>query len=157
MDSCIHWSQKMGKDNRPNWDEYFINMAIIASSRGSCLRRKVGCVLVNSRNQILSTGYNGKASGITNCSIDPCEGAYSPSGTNLDKCQAIHAETNALLQCPNVYEIAKAYVTVSPCITCVKMFLNTGCQEIIFLDDYSHPDSSEIWMKANRIWRKLDV
>ena len=143
--------------DRPGWEEYFLNIARVVSSRGSCVRRKVGFVLVNGRNQILSTGYNGKASGLVNCLEVPCAGADSPSGSNLDACEALHAEQNALLQCPDVSQIVKAYGTTAPCITCVKLFLNTGCREIVFLDDYPHSESSKrIWEKAGRIWTKWE-
>ena len=143
---------------RPSWNQYFLMIAKIVSSRGSCVRRKVGSVLVNGRNQILSTGYNGKASGLINCLDVPCSGAKSPSGTNLDGCEALHAEWNALLQCPNAYEIKKAYVTTAPCVTCVKMFLNTSCQEIVFIEDYPHStESKRIWEKAGRTWTQENI
>lgn len=84
-----------------------------------------------------------------------CEGAKSPSGTNLDGCEAIHAEQNALLQCSNVNQIDTIYVTVSPCITCLKMLLNTSCKKIVFQEEYSHGRSKELWLQAGRVWEKF--
>jgi dCMP deaminase len=81
-----------------------------------------------------------------------CSGAHSPSGTNLDHCQAIHAEQNALLQCRDVYNIEACYVTTSPCMTCVKLLLNTSCQKIYFLDEYSHTEAKDLWESAGREW-----
>lgn len=77
------------------------------------------------------------------------------SGTGLDDCQAIHAEQNALLQCRNVYEVEVAYVTTSPCVTCVKLLLNTSCQRIVFVEEYPHAQSGQIWTQAGRIWEKM--
>ena len=74
---------------RPSIDEYFLSMALLASTRSTCIRRKVGAVLVNYRNQVLSTGYNGSASGMRHCIDFPCDGANYSSGTGLDECRAI--------------------------------------------------------------------
>ena len=48
--------------HRPNWDEYFMTLAVIASSRSTCLRGCIGAVLVKD-NRVLSTGYNGSPAG----------------------------------------------------------------------------------------------
>ena len=54
-----------GKE-RPDWDEYFMDIAILVARRSSCLRRSVGAVLVR-ENRILTTGYNGAPSGLRHC------------------------------------------------------------------------------------------
>ena len=51
---------------RPEWDEYFIEIAKVVASRSTCLRRQYGAVLVNDQ-IIISTGYNGAPRGETNC------------------------------------------------------------------------------------------
>jgi tRNA(Arg) A34 adenosine deaminase TadA len=66
-------------------------------------------------------------------------------GKGLDLCEAIHAEQNALLQCRDTKEIEVAYVTASPCVTCVKLFMNTGCKRIVFLEEYPHSAAKELW------------
>lgn len=75
-----------------------------------------------------------------------CAGAQSPSGTNLDGCQAIHAEQNALLQCKDIYDIHTCYTTASPCVTCVKLLMNTSCQRIVFAEEYPQPAAKELWL-----------
>ena len=142
---------------RPSKDEYFLAMAQLIAERGTCARRKVGCVLVNARGHVLSTGYNGVASGFKHCNENSeCPGAQSASGTNLDKCGAIHAEQNALLQCRDPYEIHTCYTTTSCCTHCVKLLLNTSCQRIVFLEEYPHEDPKELWSLAGREWIKGD-
>jgi dCMP deaminase len=86
-----------------------------------------------------------------------CSGTKSPSGTNLDACQAIHAEQNALLQCRDVYDIHTAYVTASPCVTCCKLLLNTGCRRIVFVEEYPHPAARDLWTASGRQWEQLLV
>jgi dCMP deaminase len=137
---------------RMGTDEYFIKMAKLASNRGACIRRKVGCILVNSLNHVIATGYNGRARGVVNCLESPCEGSTSASGTNLGGCEAIHAEQNALLQCRNVEEIYTAYCTVSPCIHCVKLLMNTSCERIVFAEYYpGHEECQRLWESARPI------
>jgi dCMP deaminase len=74
-----------------------------------------------------------------NCNADdkPCMGASSPSGTDLHLCEAVHAEQNALMQCADVQKIDTIYVTVSPCIHCMKMIINTSCRRIVYNEIYS--------------------
>ena len=133
--------------DRPNINEYFIAIAHIVSSRGTCVRRKVGCVLTDKNNFILSTGYNGRPKGMAHCIDEPCNGAESKSGKDLDKCEAIHAEANALLQCRNTYEIETCYSTSFPCIHCLKLLMNTSCKVIIFSEYYIDNANTKILRK----------
>lgn len=150
---------------RPSRDQWAMDMAALTAKRATCLRRQVGAVLLNERGHVLATGYNGVAAGLPHCNEhDPyhetgyphaCSGAHSPSGTNLDGCQAIHAEQNALLQCRDVYSIHTCYVTASPCVTCTKLLLNTSCQRIVFLEEYPHSEARKLWEAAGRQWEQL--
>lgn len=142
--------------HRPSKDEYFMDMALLVSERSTCLRRKVGAVLINKRKHVLATGYNGVASGQPHCLDIPCIGANSASGTDLDLCEAVHAEQNALLQCRNVFEIDTCYVTVSPCMTCTKLLLNTSCQTIVFEEDYVDQKARLLWERHDRKWVRID-
>ena len=135
---------------RPPTDFYFLRMAELVSTRGTCARRKVGCVFVNSKNHVIATGYNGNPAGFTHCINKPCEGAKSKSGTDLDKCEAIHAEQNALLQCKDVYDIHRVYTTLEPCIHCVKLLLNTSTQQIIYGEKYVHDQARILWESSGR-------
>lgn len=138
-------------------DEYFTQMARLVSSRGTCARRRVGCVLVSGRRHVLATGYNGVPSGAVHCIDVPCPGHGLPSGQGLDLCEAVHAEQNALLQCPDVWDIGSCYTTASPCITCVKLLLNTSCQRIVFLEEYPHSTAKELWLASGvREWKQLE-
>lgn len=146
-------------------DEWAIELAQVVAKRSTCLRRQVGCVLLNARGHILATGYNGTAAGQLHCNQhDPfeptgfphaCLGAHAPSGTNLDACEAIHAEQNALLQCRDVYAIHTCYATASPCMTCTKLLLNTSCERIVYVNEYPQPEAGMLWRSAGREWTKL--
>jgi dCMP deaminase len=156
-------------------DEWALKLALLTAQRTTCCRRAVGCVLLNARGHVLSTGYNGVAAGLPHCNdeilydvdshdvkpvllhVHACSGATAPSGTNLDGCQAIHAEQNALLQCRDMYAIHTAYVTASPCMTCCKLLLNTSCQRIVYVEEYPHSAAKDLWTGAGRAWEQLLV
>lgn len=138
---------------RPSWDEYFLRVAKLVSEMGTCARRQVGCVLVDRRKNILCTGHNGPppkwplCRGTADEGAVPCPGAVAASGTNLDLCYANHSEASALLRCPDTLLAHSCYVTVSPCINCVKLLLCTGVCRVIFLEEYPHPESRELWTR----------
>lgn len=150
---------------RPTVDQWLMGMAKLTASRSTCCRRNVGAILVDAKNRILSTGYNGVAVGLPHCTGDDnlvsnkfaCPGVAAESGTNLDGCYAIHAEQNALLQCQNVDLIAACYTTTSPCMTCTKLLLNTSCQRIIFDEDYPNNSAKDLWLFAGRKWGKINT
>lgn len=133
-----------------------MEVAYVTSKRSTCVRRHVGCVLLDSHGRVLSTGYNGVAAGMPHCNEGhTCDGGTSPSGTNLDACEAVHAEQNALLQCKDVNAIDTCYCTASPCMTCVKLLLNTSCKRIVFIDEYPQPAAKELWRRAGRLWEQI--
>ncbi len=122
-----------GEDRRQTWDEYFLSLAGAASSRSTCVRRKVGAVIVRERH-IVSTGYNGGPSGYPHCDEGGCPRAQTdaPMGTDYDGCVAIHAEANALLFCgPQDRRNATIYCTDLPCFGCAKLIANSGISEVV--------------------------
>lgn len=135
--------------SRPSRDEVFLDIAAQLARRSTCSRRQVGCVLIDLRGHVLATGYNGVPSNWDHCTLRPCPGAGLPSGVGLEKCEAIHAEQNALLQCRDVYLIDTAYCTHSPCLHCVKLLLNTSCRRIVFTTQYTHSMSEELWRRRD--------
>jgi dCMP deaminase len=137
-------------------DEWLMEMARATAKRGTCARRQVGCVLVNQRYQVLSTGYNGNARGLPHCIEQHCPGVKFKSGDGLDTCEAIHAEQNALLNCADVSRIYACYSTAEPCVHCAKLLMNTGCQIVLFLEPYPG-DAYKLWAKAHGMhtWSKL--
>lgn len=155
---------------RPDIDRYFMDMARLVASRSTCVRRHVGCVLINSKNHVLATGYNGVHAGAKHCNDvevvaglgrlvfpNSCSGAETTtSGANLDACFAIHAEQNAMLQCPDVHTISKAYVTAFPCPTCTKLLLNTSCREIVYLEPYGDSKGLDLWVQSGRLAVRFD-
>lgn len=141
---------------RPDRDELGLHLARVWATRGTCGRRRVGCLLFDRDGWQIGSGYNGPPSGEPHCSTDaPCAGFSAPSGTGLRRCEAVHAEINALSRCRDVREIHTCYVTCSPCADCVKALLNTPCERVVFSDPYASEHyelSRDRWLRAGRKW-----
>lgn len=140
---------------RISWDEYFMNMAELASRRSTCLRRQVGAVIVKD-NQVLATGYNGAPKGTPNCcDLNEClrEKLHIPSGERHELCRAVHAENNAITQCAVNGVSCKGgtlYVTASPCNMCIKQIINAGIVRIVAKEMYPDEMSKDM-LKQSKI------
>jgi len=133
--------------DRIDTDKYFLEIASIVAKRSTCMRRSVGCVLVDSQNHIVATGYNGVPSKFTHCLDSPCEGAFALSGTDLDLCNALHAEVNAFLQLRSD-DALTAYLTTSPCFSCAKMFANSNVKCVVVKELYVHEKAIDLLKQA---------
>jgi dCMP deaminase len=144
---------------RPSWDEYFLEVALLVAKRATCLRRKVGSVLVKDK-RILATGYNGAPAGIVHCLEQGClrEKLNIPSGQRHELCRGLHAEQNVLIQAAlhgiSVKDSA-LYSTHQPCIICAKMLINAGIKEIVILGGYPDSMAAEFLRKAKIKVRKI--
>jgi len=120
-----------------------MNIAIMVSSRSTCLRRRVGSVIVKGK-QIVSTGYNGAPQGMPHCVDIGCAREEVPSGERSELCRGAHAEQNAINFSAR-YGIsidgATVYSTHLPCSWCSKSILNAGIRRVVFLHDYPDPQS----------------
>lgn len=138
---------------RPSWDKYFMNIVDIVSSRSTCVRRKVGALIVK-ENRILSTGYNGAPMGCIHCEDIGCmrKELGVPSGERHELCRAIHAEQNAIVQAAysgTSINMSTLYVTTQPCVLCAKMSINAGIKKIVFKGDYPDKLALDLLEEAN--------
>eukprot|EP00347_Sterkiella_histriomuscorum_P003297 403364826 len=134
---------------RPLWDTYFLRMCEIIASRSNCMKRSVGCVIVNDH-RIVSTGYNGTPFGMENCSEGGCErcNTMTPSGVGLEECLCIHAEQNAVIEAGRAKCIGGTiYVNLSPCLTCSKSIIQAGIKRIVFNRKYIQEIAEKFWKK----------
>ena len=113
-------------------DTVFINIAKETSTLSHCVRSKVGAVLVKDGN-IISFGYNGTPSGMDN----HCE----ENGITLN--HVIHAEVNAVLKAAktgNSVDGSTLYLTLSPCLDCSKVILQSGIKRVVYLTKYRNSE-----------------
>lgn len=148
---------------RPDWDRYFMELANLASQRSNCMKRRVGCILVNNK-RIIATGYNGTPRGIRNCNEGGCsrcnEVTTSGCGNNLDLCLCLHAEENALLEAGRKLIEKEGetilYCNTCPCLGCSKKIVQVGVKEVIYSQEYGMDDlTSKLLSEAGIILRQL--
>jgi dCMP deaminase len=112
-----------------------------AAERSTCLRAKVGAVIVRDRS-ILATGYNGSPAGLPHCTELGClvYESRTPDGEIEQNCyRTIHAEINAITQAArngSAIRDADIYVTHTPCIHCLKVLINTGIRTVHYEKEY---------------------
>ena len=136
---------------RPSWNEYFMLIAKLVSTRSTCNSRPTGAVLVKDK-QILATGYNGSMPGAPHCL-----GQFMPDGSpychrralkiaDVDKynfCRASHAEANAIAQAARygvAIKGATLYVTLEPCLVCIKLLATAQIERVFFELPYESRD-----------------
>ena len=128
---------------RAGWNEYFMGIAHQAATRSTCLRKKVGAVIVRDRT-VLSTGYNGSIRGLEHCDDVGC---MMEDG----HCVAtVHAEANAIIQAAkngvSIHD-AELYTTASPCWGCFKLIANSGIRRIYYGEFYRDERSREVALR----------
>ena len=118
------------ENERPNWNEYFAEIATVTKRRSPCKRLQVGCVIVKD-NRIISQGYNGYLPGYPHESIME----------NGHEIGTIHAEQNAIVDCAKrgvSCDGATIYITHYPCFNCMKFICASGIKKIIYLNNYNN-------------------
>lgn len=146
---------------RPTWDEYFASITRQVATRSTCLRRKVGAIIVKDK-RILTTGYNGAPMRVRNClEIGTClrEELGVPAGERHEICRGLHAEQNAILQ--SAYHGVQIrdsviYSTTQPCVLCAKMIINCGIKKIYYFEDYPDPLAVDLLDEAGVELIRLD-
>lgn len=142
------------EEKRPSWDDYFMEITHLITSRSTCLRRRVGALLVKDK-RILSTGYNGPPRDLPHCEEIGClrDKLRIPSGERQEICRGLHAEQNAIIQAA-LYGISVKgsvlYCTHQPCLTCAKMIINVGITRIVFQGSYPDPLALDM-LKAAKV------
>ncbi len=148
------------KNERPDWDSYFMEIAGIVSKRSTCMRRNVGAVIVKDR-RILATGYNGAPVGLKHCLDLEClrEKLNVPSGERHELCRGLHAEQNAIIQAAyhgvSIYG-AHLYSTHLPCSICMKMLINAGISQVFYVDGYPDALSMELVDESSLLLLKVN-
>jgi len=137
---------------RPSWDRYFMDIAAMAATRSTCLRRQVGAVIARDK-RILATGYNGAPAGLRHCSEIGCirEKLHVASGQRHELCRAIHAEQNAIIQASSSgvsLKDAVMYTTHHPCVLCSKIIINAGIRRVVYAQGYPDQLSRQVLREA---------
>ena len=143
---------------REEFDKTYIRMAIEWSKLSRAKRKQVGCLIVNDRT-IISDGYNGMPSGFTN----NCEDHYQDkSGFTYLKTreEVLHAESNAitkLAKSTRSSDGATLYITLSPCVECAKLIIQSGIKRVVYYEKYRETKGIDLLTKAEISVEKLEI
>lgn len=133
---------------RPDWDQYFLEIAKVVAKRSTCSRKQVGAVIADARHRIVSAGYNGSPAGTPHCT-DEDVGCLLKNIEGRDSCiRTIHAEANALAHAGTEGYRTRGwtiYVTVTPCYECAKLIIQAGVQRVVYAE-YYQSQSTELVM-----------
>ena len=143
------------------WDQRFMELTEQVGSWASCIRRKVGAVIVREK-RVMTTGYNGAPAGISSC-IERGECLRQKmniaSGTRAELCYAAHAEQNAIIQAAR-YGVnisgATLYCTHQPCVICAKMIINAGITRVVYKEGYPDEFSMRLFGEAGTKVEKFE-
>ena len=137
---------------RPSWDEYFMATAVLVSSRSSCERLHVGCVVVSTGkhpNRLVAAGYNGFLPGT------PHDSKFRDGHEQA----TVHAEQNAVADAAKrgvSLQGTICYVTHFPCVNCAKILAAAGITEVRYRHDYKNDALvSELFTQAGVVVTKL--
>jgi dCMP deaminase len=126
--------------DRISKDEYFMKIADVISQRSTCIKRKVGAVLVKD-SHIISTGYNGAPSGFKHCTEETCVRKDLKSGEKPELCRGVHAEINCIIQAAlhgtSIQGETTLYCTTFPCMSCLKLIINSGVDNLVYKEGYA--------------------
>jgi dCMP deaminase len=135
------------KNKRPPWDEYFLQIADLVSSRATCRRLKVGAILVKDR-KIISTGYCGAPKKIPDCFEVGCL-------MRNDHCvRTVHAEVNTVAQAAYHGVSTKdstLYANWLPCYNCAKVLVNAGVNKIVYREIYRSDSETKKLLKQAKV------
>jgi dCMP deaminase len=124
---------------RISLDDYFIKIAEVVSERSTCIKRKVGAVLIKN-SHIISTGYNGAPSGFKHCTVDTCVRKNLKSGEKPELCRGVHAEINCIIQAAihgtSIEGNTTLYSTTFPCMNCLKLIIGAGIKKVVYKEGY---------------------
>ena len=148
--------KKIEKHKRPSWDEYFLQMAELVGSRGTCDRGHAGAVIVKDK-RLLASGYAGSPVGTPHCddvghemhTVTHEDGSVSRHCT-----RTAHAEMNAIANAARVgvaVEGGTLYCKFLPCYTCAKAIVNAGIEKVVALRDYHATKETKVIFKKAKI------
>ncbi|UCF65276.1 MAG: dCMP deaminase family protein [bacterium] len=121
------------KSHYLSWDEYFMGIALFTSLRSKDPSSKVGAVIVNQKNRIIGTGYNGFIAG-----VEESHFSWNRDGEWLHTKYpyVVHAEANAILNSTSSnMEGCRIYTTLYPCNECAKKIAQKEITEVIYLSE----------------------
>lgn len=132
--------------NRITRTELNMRIAHLIAERSTCTRKKVGCVITTWEGAIITTGYVGSPSGLPHCLDVGC--IIGPNGGCI---RTVHAEQSAIAFAAKrgvALEDSILYVTLSPCVSCAMLIINSGIRKVVYAEEYRDTTGIETLKQA---------
>ena len=130
-------------------DEAYLDMATRWSQLSKAYRKKVGCIIVKN-GSIISDGFNGTPSGFDNNCEE--ENTKSFDGELITLPEVLHAESNAITKLAKSTQSsdgATMYITISPCVECSKLIIQSNIARVVYKELYRNFDGINLLQKTN--------
>lgn len=145
--------------NPKDLDLAYLDMASRWAELSKATRKKVGCLIVKD-GMIISDGYNGTPRGFDNCcetsimpeSISPNDLSDHPPNALITKPEVLHAESNAITKLAKSTQSsngATMYITISPCMDCAKLIIQSGISRVVYGKFYKNDNGIKLLKQAN--------
>lgn len=164
-------------NSNPKLMETLMAAAYTSGRRSKCLKRKVGAVIADKYDRIISSGFNGVPLG-----LKECKGAWGDCyrdikrtelgqkichdlGTEnqdastivrkniklLELCRSLHGEESAILNLVGrSADLTKStiYVTTYPCNLCANKIVQAGISRVVYFEPYPVEEAKKIFKDA---------
>ena len=152
-----HHGKNMNAERSAEFDKTYLKIAYVWATLSRAIRRKVGCIVVKD-NMIISDGFNGTPIGFDN-KCEQRERSGIP-GRYITKPEVLHAESNAITKLANSPQScagATMYITISPCVECAKLIIQSDIKRVVYGEVYRDLDGVDLLEKASIITDKIDI
>jgi dCMP deaminase len=123
-----------------SWDQYFMGVAVLSSKRSKDPNTQVGACIVNPEKRIVGIGYNGFPYG---CDDETFPWINEGNFLETKYPYVVHAEPNAILNATTKLTNCTIYVSLFPCHECVKLIIQSGIKEIVYMSDKYNGSESD--------------
>lgn len=147
------YNKKLERNNI--FHKVYLNIALNVAELSRAKRKKVGCVIVDKDNNIISYGYNGTPSGSDN----NCEHCHE-DGTMTTKNEVLHAESNAITKVAkstNSSNNCKIYLTLSPCFECSKLIIQSGITHVYYIEEYRDITGIDLLFECGIVVKQIKI
>ena len=144
----------MTPTERLTWDEYFMGVALLTALRSPDPSTKMGCVIVDEDNTIVSTGYNAFPRGIRQ---DDTE-RFNDKEEKYR--MIVHSEANALMNAARQGRSCKGcsiYIPWFPCQECAKLIIQSGINKVCTLGGLGRQDWAASFKVAEQLFIESGV
>ncbi len=163
----------------PTLVEASMAAAYTSGRRSKCLKRKVGAVITDKYDKIISSGFNGVPNNLKECSsqyghcyrdemrtelgeliskdLELSSSSKSVEAIKkrvklLELCRAMHGEESAIINLVGKginMENSTIYVTTYPCNLCANKIVQTGIKKVIYFEPYPVEEAKKTLKDGN--------